>query len=233
MVIPTLSRRALVLATAVVVLGLAVSGPAAVRAKCTEGQLEEATLQFVSAENLLKQQQWAQALPQLQSIIDFCPEFFPALARHGHGLHEPRGPRQGSRGLHQGHRGGRGQRHRRGCRGPRQPGQGLRQAEEVQGSPRGVHEGGAAGAERLRRALQPRRPAHGDAVLQGSRGDARERARVVPGTSPTRSCRSSPRPPTRRRSSSAASATRRRRRSTSSRPASTVARPAAPRRTTW
>ncbi len=83
MVIPTQSRRALILATAVAVLGLAVSGPAAVRAKCTEGQLEEATLQFVSAENLLKQQQWAQALPQLQSIIDFCPEFFPALRGMG------------------------------------------------------------------------------------------------------------------------------------------------------
>jgi tetratricopeptide (TPR) repeat protein len=68
---------------AVGVLGLAVSGPAVVRAACTEGQLEEATLQFVSAENLLKQQQWAQALPQLKSIVDFCPDFFPALRGMG------------------------------------------------------------------------------------------------------------------------------------------------------
>jgi tetratricopeptide (TPR) repeat protein len=67
----------------VAVLGLAASGPAAVRAACTEGQLEEAKLQFVSAENLLTQQQWAQALPQLQSIVDFCPDFFPALRGMG------------------------------------------------------------------------------------------------------------------------------------------------------
>lgn len=83
MATPTPFSRALVLAIVVAVLGLAVSGPAAVRAECTEGQLEEAKLQFVSAENLLTQQQWAQALPQLQSIVEFCPDFFPALRGMG------------------------------------------------------------------------------------------------------------------------------------------------------
>jgi tetratricopeptide (TPR) repeat protein len=82
-VTPTLFTRALVLATAIAVLGLTVSGPAPALATCSEGQLEEAKLQFVSAENLLNQQQWAQALPQLQSIVDFCPDFFPALRGMG------------------------------------------------------------------------------------------------------------------------------------------------------
>ncbi len=64
----------LMLAVAVVVL---LSGIAL--AQCSEGQMAEAQLQFQGAQSLLQAQQWAQAVPQLQSIVEFCPEYFPAL----------------------------------------------------------------------------------------------------------------------------------------------------------
>ena len=48
-------------------------------AECSEGQMVEAQLQFQGAQTLLQAQQWNQAIPQLQSIVDFCPEYFPAL----------------------------------------------------------------------------------------------------------------------------------------------------------
>jgi len=50
-----------------------------VSAQCSEGQMAEAQLQFQGAQSLLQAQQWQQAIPQLQSIVDFCPEYFPAL----------------------------------------------------------------------------------------------------------------------------------------------------------
>lgn len=88
MLTPTIMTRMqkLAVVTAVLsltVLGLAATGPTLARAACSEGQMEEAKLQFVSAENLLNQQQWDQALPQLQAILGFCPDFFPALRGMG------------------------------------------------------------------------------------------------------------------------------------------------------
>ena len=47
--------------------------------QCTPGQMDEARLQLLSAQPLLESQQWAEAIAQLNSIVDFCPEFFPAL----------------------------------------------------------------------------------------------------------------------------------------------------------
>ncbi len=49
------------------------------RAQCGPGQMAEAQLQFANAQPLIESQQWMQAIPQLRSIVDFCPEFFPAL----------------------------------------------------------------------------------------------------------------------------------------------------------
>lgn len=53
--------------------------PAGARAQCSEGQMAEAQLQFQGAQQLIQTQQWNQAIPQLRSIVEFCPEFFPAL----------------------------------------------------------------------------------------------------------------------------------------------------------
>jgi tetratricopeptide (TPR) repeat protein len=47
--------------------------------QCTPNQMDEARLQFTSAQPLLESQQWADAIAQLNSIVGFCPEFFPAL----------------------------------------------------------------------------------------------------------------------------------------------------------
>lgn len=80
---PTTKSPVKALAAAVTLIALAILGPAVAQAVCSEGQMEEAKLQFVSAENLLNQQQWDQALPQLQSILGFCPDFFPALRGMG------------------------------------------------------------------------------------------------------------------------------------------------------
>lgn len=48
-------------------------------AECSEGQMQEAQIQFQSAQQMLTAQQWNQAIPQLTSIVDFCAEYFPAL----------------------------------------------------------------------------------------------------------------------------------------------------------
>jgi len=72
---PLGATAALALAVAV---GLAVSGPAAAVAECSPGQMAEAQLQFQSAQQLLTTQQWDQAISQMKSIVDFCPDYFPA-----------------------------------------------------------------------------------------------------------------------------------------------------------
>lgn len=45
-------------------------------AECSPGQMQEAQIQFQSAQQLLQTQQWQQAIPQLNSIVDFCEEFY-------------------------------------------------------------------------------------------------------------------------------------------------------------
>jgi len=60
----------------VLVIGLAATGALAA---CSEGQMAEAQLQFNGAQQLLSAQQWDQAIAQLNSIVGFCPEYFPAL----------------------------------------------------------------------------------------------------------------------------------------------------------
>jgi tetratricopeptide (TPR) repeat protein len=64
------------LSLALALVALAAGGALAA---CSEGQMAEAQLQFQGAQALLQQQQWQQAVPQLQSIVDFCPEYVPAL----------------------------------------------------------------------------------------------------------------------------------------------------------
>ncbi len=49
------------------------------RANCSPGQMAEAQLQFSGAQSLLQSQQWNDAISQLLSIVEFCPEYFPAL----------------------------------------------------------------------------------------------------------------------------------------------------------
>lgn len=67
------------LAAPLALLAVVSLGVPAAQAQCTPGQMEEARLQFAGAQRLLETQQWHEAIPQLQSIVDFCPEFFPAL----------------------------------------------------------------------------------------------------------------------------------------------------------
>lgn len=73
---PTFSRTLIALLAAAMVALLA---PAGALAQCSEGQMAEAQLQFQGAQQLIQTQQWNQAIPQLRSIVEFCPEFFPAL----------------------------------------------------------------------------------------------------------------------------------------------------------
>ena len=70
-------RNCLVFAVAMVLstMGLATGA----RAECSPGQMQEAQIQFQSAQQLLQTQQWRQAVPQLTSIVQFCEEYFPAL----------------------------------------------------------------------------------------------------------------------------------------------------------
>ncbi len=76
MPIPTFSRTLIALLAAALVALLA---PAGAMAQCSEGQMAEAQLQFQGAQQLLQTQQWNEAIGQLKSIVQFCPEFFPAL----------------------------------------------------------------------------------------------------------------------------------------------------------
>ena len=48
-------------------------------AECSPGQMHEAQIQFQNAQHQLQAQQWAQVIPQLTSIVEFCEEYFPAL----------------------------------------------------------------------------------------------------------------------------------------------------------
>jgi tetratricopeptide (TPR) repeat protein len=48
-------------------------------AQCSEGQMQEAQIQFQNAQQQLQAQQWQQVIPQLESIVQFCEEYFPAL----------------------------------------------------------------------------------------------------------------------------------------------------------
>jgi tetratricopeptide (TPR) repeat protein len=72
-------RNVTYLPASLVLLGVVLLGVQPALAQCTPGQMEEARLQFAGAQILLDSQQWQEAIPQLQSIVDFCPEFFPAL----------------------------------------------------------------------------------------------------------------------------------------------------------
>ncbi|MBD3222169.1 tetratricopeptide repeat protein [bacterium] len=65
----------LVLIAALFLLGL----PGRAPAECSPGQMQEAQIQFQNAQQLLQSQQWQQAVPQLESIVQFCDEYFPAL----------------------------------------------------------------------------------------------------------------------------------------------------------
>ncbi len=70
---PKSIRPAIALAAALFMVTVA-AGPAA--AQCSEGQMAEAQLQFQGAQSLLQAQQWDQAIGQLQSIVEFCPDFY-------------------------------------------------------------------------------------------------------------------------------------------------------------
>lgn len=72
---PTIRRSSLTAAVAL----LAMLSAGGALAQCSEGQMAEAQLQFSGAQQLLGAKQWNQAIPQLQSIVDFCPEYHPAL----------------------------------------------------------------------------------------------------------------------------------------------------------
>ena len=76
MTTPTKFKMTLAVALVIVAALLPARGA---MAQCSEGQMAEAQLQFQNAYQLIQSQQWAQAIPQMQSIVDFCPEFFPAL----------------------------------------------------------------------------------------------------------------------------------------------------------
>jgi tetratricopeptide (TPR) repeat protein len=71
------ARSCLVFAVAMALstMGLATGA----HAECSPGQMQEAQIQFQSAQQLLQTQQWRQAVPQLTSIVQFCEEYFPAL----------------------------------------------------------------------------------------------------------------------------------------------------------
>jgi tetratricopeptide (TPR) repeat protein len=62
-----------------VFLAATLLGAAPAHSQCSDGQMAEAQLQFQGAQQLIQTQQWAQVIPQMKSIVDFCPEFFPAL----------------------------------------------------------------------------------------------------------------------------------------------------------
>lgn len=59
---------------ALVLLGLAGVG----HTRCTPAQMEEARLQFSNAQPLIDSQQWTEVIAQMNSVVGFCPEFFPA-----------------------------------------------------------------------------------------------------------------------------------------------------------
>lgn len=70
------TSRSLKLVLVPLILGLASPGA---MAACSDGQMQEAQIQFQGAQQLLQSQQWQQAIPQLRSIVEFCEEYFPAL----------------------------------------------------------------------------------------------------------------------------------------------------------
>ena len=76
---PTIRKFLLVTTAVLMVAGGALLMVDETMAQCSEDQNAEAQLQFQGAQNLLQAQQWDQAISQLQSIIDFCPDFFPGL----------------------------------------------------------------------------------------------------------------------------------------------------------
>ncbi len=61
------------------VLMFLAAGSGGALAACSPGQMQEAQIQFQSAQQLIQTQQWDQAIPQLRSIVEFCEEYFPAL----------------------------------------------------------------------------------------------------------------------------------------------------------
>lgn len=70
---PKSIRSAIAVAVALLLVTVTAS-PAA--AQCSEGQMAEAQLQFQGAQSLLQAQQWDQAIGQLKSIVEFCPDFY-------------------------------------------------------------------------------------------------------------------------------------------------------------
>ncbi len=72
---PTIRRSSLTVVLAL----MAVLSAGGAMAECSPGQMAEAQLQFGGAQQLINAQQWDQAIPQLQSIVEFCPEYYPAL----------------------------------------------------------------------------------------------------------------------------------------------------------
>ena len=70
------------LITMVVILALAgMAGPwqAQAVAQCSPGQKQEADLAYASAYEFLKAQQWEQAIPRLESILEVCPTHVNSL----------------------------------------------------------------------------------------------------------------------------------------------------------
>jgi tetratricopeptide (TPR) repeat protein len=59
------------------------TGAGAALAECTPGQLQEAGLAYSAVAPLIETQSWDQAIPRLQSIVEICPEYFPALRSLG------------------------------------------------------------------------------------------------------------------------------------------------------
>jgi len=76
------------LAAAAAVVAALPGSAALATAACSEGQMAEAQLQFQGAQQLLETGQWDQAIANLKSIVEFCPEYYPALRGLGKAYQE-------------------------------------------------------------------------------------------------------------------------------------------------
>jgi len=56
------------------VMALALAGWSSARAECSPGQQQEADLAYASAFEFMKIKDWQQAVPRLESILEFCPD---------------------------------------------------------------------------------------------------------------------------------------------------------------
>ncbi|MFO7655181.1 MAG: tetratricopeptide repeat protein [Candidatus Krumholzibacteriia bacterium] len=62
-----------------VLLACGLAGAGVAHAECSPGQFQEAALAYNNVQPLLQAQNWEQAIPRLQSVVEICPEYAPAL----------------------------------------------------------------------------------------------------------------------------------------------------------